>query len=69
MTTVQKHLVPVWGDLYLHRITGKDIEAYKVRRLEQVTASTVNREISLHHEHVQQSSRVGVSAGKPRQPE
>jgi integrase len=46
VTTIEKHLVPVWGDLHLHRITGKDIEAYKVQRLEKVTASTVNREIS-----------------------
>lgn len=46
VTTIEKHLVPVWGQHLLQRITGKDIEAYKVQRLEQVTASTVNREIS-----------------------
>ena len=47
VTTIEKHLVPVWGEHLLQRITGKDIEAYKVRRLEQVTASTVNRELAL----------------------
>ena len=56
MTTIQKHLVPVWGEHLLQRITGKDIEAYKVRRLEQVTASTVNREISCVTNMFRQSS-------------
>ncbi len=44
-TTINKHLVPLWGDYDLSRITTKMIEEYKVRRLDHVVASTVTREI------------------------
>jgi integrase len=46
-TVIQKHLVPVWGEQHLQRITAKDIENYKLSRVEKVTASTVNRELAL----------------------
>jgi integrase len=45
MTTIQKHLVPLWGDLDLTRITTKMIEDYKGQRIERVVASTVTREL------------------------
>jgi integrase len=44
-TTIDKHLVPLWGDEYLHRITTKMVEEYKVKRAESVVASTVTREL------------------------
>lgn len=46
MTTVRKHLVPVWGEFQLSRITSKMIEDYKMRRLESVAPATLNREIN-----------------------
>ena len=47
VTAVDKHLVTMWGDILLQRITAKDIENYKLNRIEKVTASTVNRELAL----------------------
>jgi len=44
-TTIDKHLTPLWGDEYLHRITAKMIEDYKVQRIEHVVATTVTREL------------------------
>jgi integrase len=46
VTTIQKHMVPMWGDERIDRITSKMIEDYKLRRLDTVTASTVNRELN-----------------------
>jgi integrase len=45
-TTIKKHLVPLWGDFQLSRITTKMIEEYKMLRLEKVTPSTLNRELN-----------------------
>ena len=45
-TIINTHLVPSWGDSALSRITARQIEEYKVRRLEKVTASTFNREFN-----------------------
>lgn len=45
VTTIQRHLVPLWGDLDLTRITVKMIEDYKGQRIERVVASTVTREL------------------------
>ncbi len=47
VTTIQKHLVPVWGEFLVQRLTAKDIENYKLNRIEKVTGSTVNRELAL----------------------
>jgi integrase len=46
LTTVQAHLFPVWGEFMLHRITARAIEDYKLRRLESVSQSTLNRELN-----------------------
>jgi integrase len=46
-TVIQKHLLPVWGEQLLQRITAKDIENYKLGRIDRVMASTVNRELAL----------------------
>ena len=43
---IKLHVLPVWGDLDLSKITARTIEDYKVRRLEKVTASTFNREFN-----------------------
>jgi integrase len=45
VTTIRKHLVPLWGDFQLSRITAKMIEDYKLTRIELVVASTVTREL------------------------
>jgi integrase len=45
VTTIQKHMVPVWGDERMDRITSKMIEDYKLKRVEHVVASTVTREL------------------------
>jgi integrase len=42
---IEKHLLPRWGDRILPRISPKDVEAYKLERLELVTAATLNREL------------------------
>jgi integrase len=47
VTTIRKHLLAEWSDLYLHRITVREIEAYKTTRLQKVTPATVNRELAL----------------------
>src|SRR5512137_799797 len=46
VTTVEKHLVPMWDGLFLAHITTKMIEEYKMQRLESVTPATVNRELN-----------------------
>jgi integrase len=46
-TVIKKHLVPAWGERLLQRITAKDVENYKLSRIEKVTTSTVNRELDL----------------------
>lgn len=46
VTIIQKRMVPLWGDERLDRITSKMIEDYKVKLIEDVVASTVNREIN-----------------------
>ena len=46
MTTVQAHLVPIWGEFMLHRITTRAIEDYKLQRLESVSQTTLNRELN-----------------------
>jgi len=46
VTTVQGHLLPVWRDFQLSRITAKMIEEYKLQRLEKVKPSTLNREMN-----------------------
>ncbi len=46
VTTIDRHLVPLWGDLDLARITTKMIEHYKMQRLETVMPSTLNRELN-----------------------
>jgi len=46
VTTVKQHLEPLWGDEDLARITTKMIEEYKMRRLEDVMPSTLNRELN-----------------------
>jgi site-specific recombinase XerD len=46
VTTVQKHLVPVWGEHFCRGSRAKTLRRTRCRRLEQVTASTVNRELS-----------------------
>jgi integrase len=43
--TIEGHVLGIWGDEQLARITPKMIEDYKVQRLQHVVASTVNREI------------------------
>ncbi len=45
VTTVRKHLITEWGTEHLHRITTKMIEDYKRKRIENVVASTVTREL------------------------
>jgi len=45
VTTIKKHLVPLWSDLQLSRITAKMMEDYKLKRIERVVASTVTREL------------------------
>jgi len=45
VTTVKKHLVTLWGDVQLSRITTKMIEDYKLMRIGCVVASTVTREL------------------------
>jgi hypothetical protein len=59
-TVIQKHLVPVWGEQLLQRITVKDIENYKLGRIDQVMASTVNRELALISNMFRQGNRVGL---------
>lgn len=44
-TTIDKHLVPLWGHLQISRISTKMIEEYKGKRIEHVVASTVTREL------------------------
>lgn len=44
--TSLKNLIPVFGDLYLFKITTQMIEHYKSRRLNKVEPATVNRELS-----------------------
>jgi integrase len=46
VTIIQKHLVPVLGDLMLSRITVKHVEDHKRQRLDAVAPSTVNRELN-----------------------
>jgi integrase len=46
VTTIEKHLSPIWGEERLDRVTPKMIEDYKLRRLETVCASTLNRELN-----------------------
>ena len=48
VTTIQKHLVPLWGDYDLARITTKMIEDYKGQRIERVVAAHRNTG-TLHH--------------------
>ncbi|MEW6532047.1 MAG: tyrosine-type recombinase/integrase [Thermodesulfobacteriota bacterium] len=43
--TLDGHVTPLWGDQHLCHLNPKMIEEYKARRLEKVTASTVNREL------------------------
>ncbi len=43
---IKLHVLPVWGELDLTRITARSVEDYKVRRLEVVTAATFNREFN-----------------------
>jgi integrase len=43
---IKLHVLPVWGDLDLSKITARRIEDYKVRRLEKVTAAIFNREFN-----------------------
>jgi integrase len=45
VTTILKHMVPIWGDERIDRITSKMIEDYKLTRIEHVVASTVTREL------------------------
>ncbi len=45
LLTLQGHALPLWGDMLISHFTPKVIEDYKVRRLEHVSASTVNREL------------------------
>lgn len=42
---IEAHLIPYF-DCYLYKITPKDIEAYKQKRIEKVRPATVNRELS-----------------------
>ena len=42
-----KHLLPVFGKTYLDRIQPTEITAYKTSRLDKVSKSTINREVSL----------------------
>jgi integrase len=43
--TLEGHVLDLWGDQQLARITAKMIEDYKTLRLQYVVAATVNREI------------------------
>jgi integrase len=43
--TLDGHVLPLWGDQPLAQLNPKIVEDYKAKRLEQVTASTVNREL------------------------
>jgi integrase len=45
-TVIRAHLVPVWGDYHISRITSKMIEDYKLKRLESVAPATLNREMN-----------------------
>ncbi|MFC1833191.1 tyrosine-type recombinase/integrase [Thermodesulfobacteriota bacterium] len=45
-TVVRAHLLPVWADYQLARITSKMIEDYKLKRLESVAPATLNREMN-----------------------
>jgi len=42
---IENHLIPFF-DCYLYKITKRDIEAYKQKRVEEVKPATVNREFS-----------------------
>ena len=46
VTIIQNHLVPVMGDLMLSKITVKDMENHKRKRLDAVAPTTVNRELN-----------------------
>ncbi len=43
---IKLHVKPAWRDLNLSKITARTVEAYKVSRLERVTAATFNREFN-----------------------
>jgi integrase len=45
-TTVNKHLLPVFGEKRLQQISSWDVETYKARRKGEVTPATVNRELA-----------------------
>jgi integrase len=46
ITIIQQHLLPVVGDLWVSRITVKQMEDYKRQRLAEVQPATVNRELN-----------------------
>jgi integrase len=67
ITTVRKHLVPLWGGMDLARITPKMIEDYKTMRLQDVLASTLNRELNTLKHLFRMAVEWGYLREKPTQ--
>jgi integrase len=46
VTIIKTHILPMWGEMHLGKISSRIIEDYKVQRLQSVTAPTFNRELN-----------------------
>jgi integrase len=45
LLTIEKHLLPIWGNVQVAKISTKMIEDFKLKRIDQVVASTTTREL------------------------
>jgi integrase len=63
--TLDGHVPPLWRDEHLFHVTPKMIEDYKVRRLECVSASTVNRELDTIKNMLRKAVEWGYLKGSP----
>jgi integrase len=63
--TIEGHVLGIWGDEHLARLTPKMIEDYKVQRLQHVVAATVNREIDTIKNMLRKSVEWGYLLNSP----
>jgi site-specific recombinase XerD len=65
LTIIQKHLAPMVGDLMLSKITVKQMENYKLKRLDEVEPATVNRELNTIKNLFRKAAEWGYLAQSP----
>ncbi len=63
--SLRGHLVPVFGNRYLHELRVETIESYKARRLTKVKPATVNRELSCLRAMLNKAVQMGYLTDSP----